>query len=127
MLLLDGYALKAQYRNLTVTNELGECVDTWHPLEDGAVSQLTKAWTIPDATNCQISCWAQYVAPVAPVVVQTNGVYHLGGISREMGGSQKYVPVSVPVYVTTDGGERETLTPTNAPPTPILRMTIQQE
>lgn len=110
---LDGYVLKAQYRNLTITNELGECIDVWHELEDGEVGRLTKAWTVPDATNCIVSVWPQYVAPV---IVHTNGVYHLSGIMREMEDTQKYVSPGVEIRVNLANGEVMTITPTNAPP-----------
>lgn len=123
-LILDGYALKAQYRNVTVTNEVGVCVDPWHDLTGGALADLQHTWEIPDATNCAITVWAEWVAPV---VVHTNGVYHLNGVGREMGGTQKYVTPGIQILMNLETGECEIITPTNAPPFSAMTLTHENE
>lgn len=60
-----------------------------------------------------VYCYTEYVAP--PTVV-TNGVYHLGGVSRDMSGGDKFVTPKVEIVVNLESGERVTLTPTNQLP-----------
>lgn len=117
-LLLDGYVLKAQYQDATMTNAVGEIVDTWHALEDGQVSDLHKTWIVPNATNMHVAVWAEYVEPV---YVHTNGVYHLNGVQREMGGTQKYVTPGITIYANVEDGERKTLTPDMEKPESALQ------
>ena len=102
-------------------------------LPDGLVSDGTATAVLPVSPGEEVHfvCWAQYVAPV---IVTTNGVYHLGGISRTLGGDVvptnaplKYVPFAIPVHGLADDGSASTLTPTNAPPAGSLLRAIYNE
>lgn len=114
---LSGYALRATYRNLTITNEVGVCIDTWHYLENADVSDMVAEWFVPDATNMEVVCYALYVPPVHVV---TNGVYHVSGVMRTLAttnsAAPSYVTPGIQVYALDDEGEERELTPTNAPP-----------
>lgn len=118
---LFGYALKATYRDLTITNEIGVCIDAWHYLEDANVSDMVAEWFVPDATNMEVVCYALYVPPVHVV---TNGVYHVSGVMRTLAttnsAAPSYVTPGIRVYALDDEGEANVLTPTNAPPQSIL-------
>ena len=111
-------------KNLTITNALGVCVDPWHDLTGGALADLQHTWEIPDATNCAIAVWAEWVAPV---VVHTNGVYHLNGVGREIGGTQKYVTPGIQIRMNLETGECEIITPTNQPPFSAMALTTENE
>ena len=78
----SSYEFRWQYRDVTITNETGEVIDLWHALPNGMVSDGVAEAVVPDATNMQVICWAEYVPPV---YVLTNGVYHLNGVMRAMG------------------------------------------
>lgn len=118
---LSGYALRATYRDLTITNEVGVCIDTWHYLEDADVTDMVAEWFVPDATNMEVVCYALYVPPVHVV---TNGVYHVSGVMRTLAttnsATPSYVTPGIQVYALDDEGEANVLTPTNAPPQSIL-------
>ena len=119
----EPYTLKAKYRNLTITNEVGVCIDVWHDLEDVLVSDTLAEWTVSDATNMSVVCYAEYVPP--PHVV-TNGVYHMEGVSRSMATTNSpapdYVTWGTRVEVVLPNGAIKVITPTNRPPEPILLM-----
>ena len=80
--LIGDYDFRWQYRDATITNETGEVVGSWHELPGGLVSDGIAEAIVPDATNMQVICWAEYVPPIHVV---TNGVYHLNGVMRAMG------------------------------------------
>lgn len=115
------YTLKAKYRDLTVTNEVGVCIDAWHDLDDVPVAAMIAEWHVPDATNMSVICYAEYVPP--PHVV-TNGVYHMEGVSRSMATtdspSPDYVTWGTRVEVVLPNGAIKVITPTNRPPNPIF-------
>ena len=118
---LDGYALRATYRDLTITNEVGVCIDAWHYLENADVSDMVAEWFVPDATNMEVVCYVLYVPPVHVV---TNGVYHVSGVMRTLAttnsAAPSYVTPGIRVYALDDEGEANVLTPTNEPPQSIL-------
>lgn len=115
------YTLKAKYRDLTITNEVGVCIDIWHDLDDVPVADMVAEWTVQDATNMSVICYAEYVPP--PHVV-TNGVYHMEGVSRSMATtnspSPDYVTWGTRVELVLPNGEIKVITPTNRPPDPIF-------
>ena len=115
------YTLKAKYRDLTITNEVGVCIDVWHNLEDVPVAAMSADWFVPDATNMSVICYAEYVPP--PHVV-TNGVYHMEGVSRSMSTTNSPAPDFVTwgtrVELVLPNGATMVITPTNRPPDPIL-------
>ena len=117
----EHYTLKAKYRDLTFTNEVGVCIDVWHDLEDVPVASVSAEWTVLNATNMSVVCYADFVPP--PHVV-TNGVYHMDGVSRSMSTTNSptpdYVPWGTRVEVVLPNGEALNITPTNRPPEPIL-------
>lgn len=117
----EPYTLKAKYRDLTVTNEVGVCIDAWKDLEDVPVASMSAEWFVPNATNMQVICYAEFVPP--PHVV-TNGVYHMEGVSRSMSTTNSpapdYVTWGTRVEVVLPNGAIMVLTPTNRPPEPIL-------
>lgn len=80
--LIGDYDFRWQYRDATITNEAGEVVGPWYELPGGMVSDGFAEAIVPDATNMQVVCWAEYVPPIHVV---TNGVYHLNGVMRAMG------------------------------------------
>lgn len=120
-LAFQPYTLKAKYRDLTITNEVGVCIDIWHDLDDVPVADMVAEWTVQDATNMSVVCYAEYVPP--PHVV-TNGVYHMEGVSRSMATtnspSPDYVTWGTRVEVVLPNGEIKVITPTNRPPDPIF-------
>lgn len=122
------YTLRAAYRDLTFTNEVGVCIDEWHYLEDVLVSDAVAEWIVPDATNMEVVCYAQYVPP--PHVV-TNGVYHMEGVSRSMATTNSpapdYVTWGTRVEVILPNGSIKVITPTNRPPDPIFLNSNQGE
>lgn len=111
------YTFRWAFRDLTLTNEVGVCIDTWHYLPDALVSDGMAYATVLDATNMEYTCYAQYIPP--PAVV-TNGVYHLEGISRSMATTNSpmpdYVPWGTRVEIVLPNGDIKVITPTNAPP-----------
>ena len=115
------YTLKATYTDLTITNEVGVCIDVWHDLEDVPVAAMSADWFVPDATNMSVICYAEYVPP--PHVV-TNGVYHMEGVSRSMSTTNSpapdYVTWGTRVELVLPNGATMVITPTNRPPDPIL-------
>lgn len=115
------YTLRSAHRDLTITNEVGVCIDEWHYLEDVPVSESVAEWPVADATNMEVVCYAQYIPP--PHVV-TNGVYHMEGVSRSMATTNSSAPDFVTwgtrVEVVLPNGEIKVITPTNRPPDPIL-------
>ena len=117
----EPYTLKAKYRDLTVTNEVGVCIDVWKDLEDARVADMSAEWFVPNATNMHVICYAEFVPP--PHVV-TNGVYHMEGVSRSMATtnspSPDYVTWGTRVEIVLPNGAIMVLTPTNRPPEPIL-------
>lgn len=122
------YTLKAKYRDLTITNEVGVCIDAWHDLEDAVVAMQSAEWIVPNATNMSIVCYAEYVPPQHVV---TNGVYHMEGVSRSMATTNSpapdYVTWGTRVEVVLPNGAIKVITPTNRPPEPILLMNNQGE
>jgi len=122
--LLDGnYAVKMAWQNATMTNSVGTILDPWHTGEDARVADLQATWNVPNATNMHVMVWAEYVAPV---VVHTNGVYKIGNIMREMGGTQKYMTPAMSITVTFDNGTKETITPTNRQPQSLLQALVNE-
>ena len=119
----EPYTLKAKYRDLTFTNEVGVCLDPWHDLADVPVAAMSAEWTVPNATNMSVLCWAEYVPP--PHVV-TNGVYHMEGVSRSMATTNSPTPDFVSwgtrVEIVLPNGEIKVITPTNRPPEPVFLM-----
>lgn len=117
------YTFRWAYRDLTLTNEVGVCVDEWHYLPDALVSDGWAEATVANATNMQYQCYALYVPP--PAVV-TNGVYHLEGVSRSMATTNSpmpdYVPWGTRVEIVLPNGEVRVITPTNAPPQPVMNL-----
>ena len=124
----EPYTLKTKYRDLTVTNEVGVCIDVWHDLTDVPVADMSAEWTVQNATNMSVVCYAEYVPP--PHVV-TNGVYHMEGVSRSMATTNSpapdYVTWGTRVEVVLWDGSITVLTPTNRPPEPILLNSNQGE
>lgn len=124
----EAYTLKAKYRDLTIVNEVGVCIDVWHDMEDVPVSLMFAEWNVPNATNMSVVCYADYIPP--PNVI-TNGVYHLNGVSRSIeddgSGDPKFVPFTIQIYADLSDGEEIPLTPTNRPPAPIMNATRQNE
>ena len=124
----ETYFLKANYRDLTVTNEIGACIDVWHTLDGVQVTDMSAEWFVPNATNMHVICYAEFVPP--PHVV-TNGVYHMEGVSRSMATtnspSPDYVTWGTRVEIVLPNGAIMVLTPTNRPPEPILTNTNQGE
>ena len=124
----EPYTLKAKYLDLTITNEVGVCIDVWHDLEDVPVSYMLAEWIVPNATNMSVVCYAEYVPP--PHVV-TNGVYHMEGVSRSMATTNSpapdYVTWGTRVEVVLPNGSIKVLTPTNRPPDPIFLMNNQNQ
>ena len=123
-----GYALKAAYRDLTITNDVGGCIDDWHYLEDAVVADTLAEWYVPDATNMEIVCYAQYVQPVHVV---TNGVYHVGGVMRTMATTNMpdradYVTPGVTVRAYDDETGDVIMTPTNEPPESVLGLLLNE-
>lgn len=120
------YTIKAAYQDLTITNELGVCVDPLHQLLDAMVRDGSHVWEVSDATNMRVVVYATYVPPPA---VHTNGVYHLNGVMPSMDETLgKYVTPGVKIIIDTGTGDRKILTPTNAPPQPITNaLQTQQE
>lgn len=115
-----NYALRCAVRDLKFTNEVGVCIDDWHYLEDALVSDMVAEWYVPDATNYEVICYAQYVQPEHVV---TNGTYHVGGVMRAMdqaGGEDRaladFVTPGVKIEAYIDDERVEVLTPTNEPP-----------
>lgn len=121
------YTFRWAYRDLTLTNEVGVCIDEWHYLPDALVSDGMAEATVPGATNMEYTCYAQYIPP--PAVV-TNGVYHLEGISRSMATTNSPMPDFVPwgtrVEIVLPDGSIKVITPTNAPPQPPLQSLNQE-
>ena len=119
----ESYTLKAKYRDLTITNEVGVCIDVWHDMEDVPVSLMFAEWYVPNATNMSVVCYADYVPP--PHVV-TNGVYHMEGVSRSMATTNSpapdFVTWGIRVEVVLPNGAIKVITPTNRPPDPIFLM-----
>ena len=117
----EGYALRCAVRDLTITNEVGVCIDEWHYLEDAAVADMVAEWYVPDATNYEVTCYAQYVQPQHVV---TNGVYHVGGVMRTLAttnsASPAFVTPGVSIYARIDGGEEIELNPNEEPPESLL-------
>ena len=124
----EPYTLKAKYQDLTVTNEVGVCIDAWHDLDAVPVAAMHAEWTVPHATNLSVVCYAEYVPP--PHVV-TNGVYHMEGVSRSMATTNSpapdYVTWGTRVEVVLPNGAVKVITPTNRPPEPIYLNTNQGE
>lgn len=124
----EPYTLKAKYQDLTMTNEVGVCIDVWHDLEDMPISAMFAEWTVPNATNMSVICFAEYVPP--PHVV-TNGVYHMEGVSHSMATTNStapdYVTWGTRVEVVLPNGAVKVITPTNRPPEPIFLNTNQGE
>ena len=121
-----AYTLRAAYQDQTITNAVGECIDAFHALTDVPVSDGAHTWRVAgvNAENLLVVLYADYVAPP---VVHTNGVYHLGGVMRAIESDAKYVTPGIPIRAHGEGGGVETLTPTNAPPSPSNRVSIQME
>ena len=117
----EPYTLKAKYRDLTITNEVGVCIDAWKDLEDVPVASMSTEWFVPNAANMSVVCYAEFVPP--PHVV-TNGVYHMEGVSRSMSTTNSsapdYVTWGTRVEVVLPNGVTMNITPTNRPPEPIL-------
>lgn len=115
------YTFRWAYRDLTITNETGVCIDVWHYLPDALVSDGMADAIVQNATNMEYTCYALYVPP--PAVV-TNGVYHLEGVSRSMATTNSptpdYVSWGTRVIVIFPDGRNMVITPTNAPPQQVL-------
>ena len=119
----DGnYTLKGQYRDHTVTNSSGEVTSAWQELPDVDAHLLTYTYNVANATNMSFVFWANYVAPV---VVHTNGVYHLAGLHRSINDDYTanytndpptYVLNGTQIRVVDTNDEWLVITPTNAPP-----------
>lgn len=111
------YTLKAMYRDLTITNDVGVCIDTWHNLAGVSVADTMAEWIVCNATNMAVVCYVDFVNP--PHVV-TNGVYHMEGVSRSIVSTNSPTPSFVTwgtsVRVSSPNGLIETITPTNPPP-----------
>jgi len=122
------YTLRAAYQDLTITNALGQCVDSLHQLPDALVRDSSHVWTVQNATNMRVVVYAQYVPPPA---VTTNGVYHVNGVMRSIDTTNspmpKYVTPGVQIWVNLETGETEILTPTNRPPSVPLLQTINPQ
>lgn len=115
-----SYAFKWSYRNVTITNEVGVCIDPYHAMPDATVSDGVAEYQVAGATNMQVVCYAQYVAPVQVI---TNGVYHVSGVMKEMDATNgtEFVTPGIPILVSRGSGNTVrmfTLTPTNEPPSP---------
>lgn len=126
----EGYALRCAVRDLTFTNEVGVCIDDWHYLEDAAVADMVAEWYVPDATNYEVTCYAQYVQPQHVV---TNGAYHVGGIMRSLAqtneddyASADFVTPGITIQANLDDGGELTLTPTNEPPESVLGLLLNE-
>lgn len=90
-------------------------------LPDAKVSDGTATAVIPATPDDQVKimCYALYVPPV---IVRTNGVYHLDGVMRTMGPTNAASPsfVTPPIYIYADLSEPVVIAPpTNKPPTPV--------
>ena len=119
------YTLRAAYQDLTITNELGQCVDPLHQLDDTMVRDGAHVWEVANATNMRVVVYATYVPPP---VVHTNGVYHLSGVMPAMGGAPgKFVTPGVQIRMNLETGESLIITPTNAPPPASALRSIHQE
>ena len=113
-----GYAFRWCYRDLTITNEVGVCIDEYHYLPDANVTDMTAEANVPGATNMEVVCYSQYIQPVHVV---TNGTYHVGGVMRTLATTNApdkadYVTPCVTIRADFD----MVLTPTNEPPTALL-------
>lgn len=117
-ILLDGYNIRAQYRDGTIRNDEGEFTDEWKDLEGCLVGQLSKTWIVENATNMHVAIWAEYVEKPT---VHTNGVYKLSGVMRSINGEAKFVTPGIRVYFVKDDGLLKCLTPTNEPPANLLK------
>ena len=120
----EGAPLMAMYQDLTLTNEVGVCIDTYHPLESTWVSNMQADWYVPNAENMRVIVWAEFVEPPE---VHTNGVLKLPGVMRSIDGSDKFIPASIVIYANLDDGTRETLTPTDEPPQANLLQALAEE
>ena len=115
------YALRASYHDLTFTNEVGVCIDEWHQLEDAVVSDAVAEWNVPDATNMEVVCYAQYIRPPD---THTNGTYQVYGTVRTLATTNSptpdYVTPNVRTYGIGDDGEEIELNPVEPPPQSLL-------
>lgn len=109
--------IKANYQDLSITNSLGQCVDTLHELPSCPASDLSHFWPVVGALNMRVVIWADYVQPPE---THTNGVYRLPGVMRPMTDAQKYLTPTIRIEFADDAGEVEILTPTNQPPLNLL-------
>ena len=125
-----GYAFRWCYRDLTITNEVGVCIDEFHYLPDANVTDMVAEAVVPGATNMEVTCYAQYVQPVHVV---TNGTYHVGGIMRSLAqtneddyASADFVTPGITIQANLDDGGELTLTPTNEPPESVLGLLLNE-
>lgn len=90
-------------------------------LPDARVSDETATAVIPATPDdkVKIMCYALYVPPV---IVRTNGVYHLDGVMRTMGPTNAASPtfVTPQIYIYADLSNPVVIAPpTNEPPMPV--------
>ena len=116
-----GYAFRWCYRDLTITNEVGVCIDEFHYLPDANVTDMVAEAVVTGAENMEVVCYAQYVQPQHVV---TNGTYHVGGVMRTLAttnsASPAFVTPGVSIYANVDGGDEVKLNPVEEPPESLL-------